>query len=100
MKTFFTLALLMISVAGFAQDKKPLFQFKPLDNELKKTLIDKYLRSNGNDFFAVNEVSVIPEGPQIHVLPLDHMPCLVPELREFNMPVLKLKTTGVIPVAR
>jgi hypothetical protein len=85
---------------GFSQDKKPLFQFKPLDNDLKKTFIDKYLKNKSNDFFAVNEVSVVPKGLQIIVLPLDNMPCLVPDMRDFNMPVLKLKAAGHIPAAR
>jgi hypothetical protein len=40
-----------------------------------------------------------PNGTKVYALPQDHMPCLVPDLSQFNMPVIGkgTKITGMPP---
>lgn len=40
-----------------------------------------------------------PNGTRIYALPQDNMPCLVPEMSQFNMPVMgkEIKITGMPP---
>ena len=40
-----------------------------------------------------------PNGTRVYTLPNDHMPCLVPDMSQFNMPVMgkEIKITGMPP---
>ena len=40
-----------------------------------------------------------PNGTRVYALPQDNMPCLVPDMSQFNMPVLSkgIKITGMPP---
>lgn len=40
-----------------------------------------------------------PNGTRVYALPQDHMPCLVPDMSQFNMPVMgkEIKITGMPP---
>ena len=40
-----------------------------------------------------------PNGTRVYTLPNDHMPCLVPDMSQFNMPVMGkgIKITGMPP---
>ena len=40
-----------------------------------------------------------PNGTRVYTLPQDHMPCLVPDMSQFNMPVMGkgIKVTGMPP---
>lgn len=36
--------------------------------------------------------------PTVIILKMDNMPCLVPDVKGFNMPVLQLSPAGTMPV--
>ena len=46
-----------------------------------------------------NLVYTQPNGTRVYALPLDQMPCLVPDMSQFNMPVMgkEIKITGMPP---
>ena len=46
-----------------------------------------------------NLVYTQPNGTRVYALPQDQMPCLVPDMSQFNMPVMgkEIKTTGMPP---
>lgn len=33
-----------------------------------------------------NQYTLLPNGNKVYTLPLDHMPCIVPDMHQFNMP--------------
>ena len=49
-----------------------------------------------------NLVHITPNGTRVYALPQDHIPCLVPDMSQFNMPVMGkgIKITGMPPGLR
>ncbi|MES1226970.1 MAG: hypothetical protein ABUT20_66470, partial [Bacteroidota bacterium] len=70
-----------------------------------------YLSQNpgNNSKYSVSSLSVpakdeqakllndLPNGNKVYALPEDNMPCIVPDLAQFNMPIFKPKADGIIP---
>ncbi len=90
MKKILIPALLFLCTSSFAQKGKEPY---PSVYEL--------LKSNGIPGkiafqfpMVANIAQAKNEQAKIIILPIDNMPCLVPDVREFNMPVLKLSILG------
>jgi hypothetical protein len=41
----------------------------------------------------------LPNGNKVIILPQDNMPCMVPDMKQFNMPVLKVEVPNTMPNA-
>src|SRR6218665_2273457 len=97
-KVLIFVLLLTTALVTTAQVKTPLFKFKPFDEELNKIKIPKYLKTFGDKPHA-RFPHLLKQG--IVVLQLDNMPCLVPDTKEFNMPVYEPITgTHTIPIKK
>lgn len=100
MKSLLVLAVLSPCLSLKAQDKR-VAPFKPFEKELRQTFIDQYLKQQDKIAFTIPNLKPVSTGkPEMILLPLDHMPCLVARTDNFNMPVLKLKTAGTMPAVR
>lgn len=84
MKTLFLSGLLLFSAACFAQEKKDV-PFKSFYELWKKKPVPGKIEYQFPSAVTVESASV---AANIIQLPLDNMPCLVPDVRGFNMPVL------------
>ena len=96
MKKLLTLVLMFSSALSFAQEQKvPYKSFY----ELSKS---KGIRGKIDFQFPLTakRIEVEVQHKTVIHLPLDNMPCLVPDVRGFNMPVLKLHMAGSMPVVR
>jgi hypothetical protein len=86
---YFSVATLNLS----AQKKSLLLKYSPLQDQLNKTSISKFLQLNKKAIYGVdltNSFIFQAKHSGIIILPLDNMPCLVTNVKDFNMPVLKL----------
>lgn len=83
MKTLFLSGLLLFSAACFAQEKKNV-PFKSFYELWKKPIPGKI----AFQFPSAATVESTSVATNIIQMPLDNMPCLVPDVRGFNMPVL------------
>ncbi len=100
MKVFCLVTFVLLSCSSLAQDNKKLFPFKPFEHELNKTMISKYLQEQQQPLYAAGAAGSKLLNKNILILPLDNMPCKLLDASNFNMPVLKLQTTGWIPMVR
>lgn len=100
MKGFCLVMFVLFSCTSFAQEKKNIFPFKPFEKELNQTMISKYLQEKKQPLYAEGAAGSKLISKNVLILPLDNMPCKLLDASNFNMPVLKLQTTGWIPVAR
>ena len=41
----------------------------------------------------------LPNGNKVYILPQDNMPCIVPDMQQFSMPVAKSELNGSMPNA-
>jgi hypothetical protein len=76
---------------------KPLYR-----NNLNDSLLKKFLKMPGMPDYLNPDSKLLytlSNGSKVYILPLDNMPCLVPELAQFNMPVMgrDMKMTGMPP---
>ena len=90
MKKLLIPAFVLLTLTAFAQESKAPYQS-----------VYELLKSKGipgKIEFQFSLAANIDRGKvqqgKIIVLPIDNMPCLVPDVREFNMPVLKLSIPG------
>lgn len=96
MKRFLPLVLILSALTVSAQYGQPWVRpvpvkpgapsIRPLPQAPGKQLLMKKLDS-------------LPNGNLVYQLPQDHMPCLVPDLRMFNMPVLRPLVPSTMPNA-
>ncbi len=100
MKILLVVILLSAGFSTRAQDDKKAFPFNPFEQELRKTFIDKYPEQQYKNMVVSDGKHQLVNRPGIIRLPLDNMPCLVPDMEGFNMPVKKLRAAGIMPVAR
>jgi len=77
--------------------KKPLYKNYYQDSILKKILeapgVYNYSYPNSTLLYT------FPGNSRVYALPQDNMPCIVPDLSQFNMPVVgrSIKITGMPP---
>jgi hypothetical protein len=66
---------------------------KVTDERFKKLLVPGFsITISGNNYNLSNANKVI-------ILPQDNMPCMVPDMKQFNMPVLKVEIPNRMPNA-
>ena len=74
----------------------------PLDKNMSRDSLEKYIgqihllqRSQSSAKLLFTK----PDGTRVYALPQDNMPCLVPDLSQFNMPVMGkgIKISGMPP---
>jgi hypothetical protein len=64
---------------------------KVTDERFKKLLVPGFsITISGNNYNLSNANKVI-------ILPQDNMPCMVPDMKQFNMPVLKVEIPNRMP---
>ncbi|HRE62315.1 MAG TPA: hypothetical protein PKU77_00915 [Ferruginibacter sp.] len=89
MKTIFLLFILMLSLNSNAQQKKDL-AFKSLSE-----LIQQKNQPGKKEYqFTYHNYTKLKADYSIKILPLDNMPCLVPNIPSFNMPCFKPNVSG------
>jgi hypothetical protein len=99
MKIIFTASILLITTSGFAQitpktkilplTEKPYHLLAPQKFYFKHdslTLFKNYLAKQGYTYLGNNIIDILPNNTKIYSLPQDNMPCIVPDLTQFNMP--------------
>jgi hypothetical protein len=86
MKQVFLIAVVLSFSAVVAQTPDNiqdwLKKFKPKSSVLKSPL----------PFTSAEVYFALPKGNRMYALPQDNMPCIVPDMHQFNMPVAKGKT--------
>jgi len=92
---------------GFSLPGKNNIHIDALKNgiDLKIDGLKKYLdkEKEGSTLFPGTFAGLLPNGNKLILLPQDNMPCVVPDLSAFNMPVVKgnneldKKINGSIP---
>jgi hypothetical protein len=66
---------------------------KVTDEEFKKLLLPRFnITISGNTYN-------LPNGNKVIILPQDNMPCVVPDMKQFNMPLLKPEVPATMPNA-
>lgn len=76
---------------------------KPFNrNNLNDSLLKKFFKMPGIYNYSFPDSKLLytlPDRSKVFRLPLDNMPCLVPDLSQFNMPVMgrEIKLTGMPP---
>jgi hypothetical protein len=66
---------------------------KVTDEEFKKLLLPGFnITISGNTYN-------LPNGNKVIILPQDNMPCVVPDMKQFNMPLLKPEVPATMPNA-
>ena len=75
----------------------PYLFLKPNGKEKQRILLENFSDLPIEQVAKILYVS--PNGNKIYALPLDNMPCVVPDMRQFNMPVAKAELNGFIPNA-
>lgn len=120
MKRILLLPALFLSLQSFAQE--PYFDFKkfkenknggsivPLElsnryKTISKDSLEKIIRTLEQLQYSPGFGKLVltrPNGSGIYILPQDNMPCLVPDLSQFNMPVMGrgMKISGMPPDGR
>jgi hypothetical protein len=101
-KLFITASLLTCCITLFAQvnnrpsfmdflnKEKPLKSFVPRATVVPKLQIQNSTIDNLQSLAITSKAKllmVLPNGNKLSVLPQDNMPCIVPDLSQFNMPV-------------
>lgn len=57
---------------------------------LKPEELNNYIEAQKqNSSLPGSFASILPDGNQVYILPQDNLPCVVPDLSQFNMPVVK-----------
>jgi hypothetical protein len=101
MKLFFPFIVFAISHQSFSQQPKIGIDTVHWFGKFPKDSLH-WLALNPVPAFPQAKLShVLPNGNKIYKLPVDNMPCLVPDesMYHYNMPVVKGKISGTIPNA-
>jgi len=71
----------------------------PLDKSMSKDSLQTIMQKNNEKQRMGTLVYTQPNGTKVYALLQDHMPCLVPDMSQFNMPVMgkEIRITGMPP---
>ena len=101
MKLFFLFIVFAISHQSFTQQPGIGIDSIQRFNKIPKDSFH-WLALNQVQVFPQAKLShVLPNGNKVYKLPIDNMPCIVPDesMYHYNMPVVKGKIAGMIPNA-
>lgn len=100
------LSILVLTAVAQQSDIQIIPEVQPKPYSLFKDTFNKNVfRSKVDDNFIAftipdaRLIRQLPNGTKVYALPLDNMPCLVPGMKQFNMPVIMPPATGNMPNA-
>jgi hypothetical protein len=96
-KIFFIVAIAAFSFASAQNDNKTIVSPKPGVNS--SDIPNRFFINPPKPQLMVNGqiVNTLPNGNKVYALPQDHMPCVVPDMTQYNMPVFKPDIVYTIP---
>ncbi|RYD80419.1 MAG: hypothetical protein EOP53_08080 [Sphingobacteriales bacterium] len=101
MKMIISVCFILAAVTVTAQKKKFSFQQELPKLYIENAFIGDHFKQNkltGYDNLFLKRLTATANRAGVIHLPLDNMPCLIPDMKGFNMPVAQLYPSGTIPM--
>ena len=116
MKKIFLLSAVLFALQSFSQ--QPYYDFEEFRDNMNRGKFKQFDPGKQNQILSGDSLTTILKNllqehytpvfgdmafsfprPGVYILPQDNMPCMVPDLSQFNMPVLGrgIKITGMPP---
>ena len=100
MKKIFLIAGILSFTAAVAQDNGSP-KIKVVPSKPKKNISSKppvyFVKPQTQLLSNAELLNTLPNGNQVYALPQDNMPCVVPDVSQYNMPVVKPQVEYTIP---